>query len=277
MAVRKLTNAEGAPVVLKLRAGYAVVRLRVDNAAKTATVSLTGSQDCLDKVTETSRPGNWDIRIPNDGGGGSIQVNRFGSGGGTATIIRGGRGGTVIQGGSMVIGNISMSGGRSSRGRVVVDGVDVTEYVRGQRDSGAVDDTGLTAEIVLPAGSSADLRVDEGGVTLTGELDAQVETSGASVTVVGLLKSGMIKTHNADVYVQSGGDVTLETHNGSIDLGDAHGQTMVTTHNGSVRVHATASIPVMAVSHNGDVNVTKAPGTNPKVMATTHNGRVRKP
>lgn len=277
MAVRKLTNDEGAPVVLKLRAGYAAVRLRVDDDARTAAVTLTGPQDCLDKVTETSRPGNWDIRIPNDGGGGSIQVNSFSSAGGRATIIRSGGGGTVIHGGSMVIGDISMGGGRSSTGRVVVDGVDVTEYVRGQHGSGAGDGTGLTADIVLPAGSSADLRVDEGDVTLTGELDAQVETSGANVTVIGVLKSGMIKTRNADVNVQSGGDVTLETHNGNIDLDDAHGQTMVTTHNGNARVHATASIPVMASSHNGDVNVTRAPGTSPKVMATTHNGRVRKP
>lgn len=272
MATRTLTLDNSEPVALKLQAGYANLTLRVSENAQEAEIVLKGSQEILDKVTEKHNADTWDVRIPNEGASTGIQINSFSRGGHTSTVIGGS--GTVISGGSMVIGNM---GGPVGRGKIIVEGVDVTAYVREQRGAGAAEDTELTAEVLLPPGSSADLNVADGKVKIWGELSADVETRNASVTVGGLLKSGTIKSRNGNMHVYASGDVTLETHNGDIDLDSARGQTMVTTHNGNARIHADASIPVMATSHNGDVDVTKAAGTNPRVMATSHNGRVSKP
>lgn len=269
MAVRTLTIDTGQPLALVLRAGYAKLSLRVVKDAGKSEIVLKGAQEILDKVTADQRAQTWTVRIPNEGGGPSIQFNNFGPGGYSSTVIRGSGRSTIITGGDMVIGNVR-------GGRVTVDGVDVTGYVNEQRGAGMAD-AELTAEVLLPGGSTADLKVDEGEVKVWGELDAQVETRNADVVVGGLLKSGTIKTYNGSMHVYAAGEVGLETHNGSIDLDSARGQTMVTTHNGNARVHADADITVMATSHNGNVDVTKAPGTHPRVMATSHNGRVRKP
>lgn len=280
MAVKRLTLDTNEPVALKLRAGYAQVKVHVVPGAPEASIVLTGSQAELDKVTERREGVLWDIRIPNEGAGGSIQINNFSGGRHVTTRISGSARG-IIASGDMIIGGVRMGPGvhiGGGAGRVVVDGVDVTGYVREQRGSAAVEDAELTAEIILPDASSAILEVTEGDIRLDGDIEQfRAETYNASVTVNGAITSGMIKTHNGDILVQGADEITLETHNGSIDLDDAHGQTMITTHNGNARVHATADISIMATSHNGNVDVTKAPGTNPRVMASTHNGRVRKP
>jgi hypothetical protein len=281
MATKRLTLNTNEPVALRLHAGYAQVKVRVVPGTPEASIVLTGGQNTLDKVTERREGVLWDIRIPNEGAGGSsIQINSFSGGSHVTTRISGNARG-IIAAGDMVIGEVRMGPGvhvGGGAGRVTVDGVDVTSYVREQRSSGAVEDTELTAEITLPAASSAILEVTEGEIHLTGDIEQfRAETDNAPVTVNGAVTSGMIKTHNGDILVKSAYEITLETHNGSIDLDDAHGQTMVTTHNGSARVHATADVSIMATSHNGNVDITKAPGTNPRVMASTHNGRVRKP
>lgn len=273
MATRTLTLDTREPVALKLRAGYAILSIKVIQDAAKSEIILKGSQKILDQVTENLNSGTWNVRIPNEGSVGSIQINSFRQGGHVSTVIGGS--GTVISGGSVVIGSV---GGRGGRGPVIVDGVDVTGYVREQRGAGKAEDAELTAEVLLPAGSHIGLDVADGDVKVWGDLEeASVETKNASVTLSGLLKSGTIRSRNGNIHVHAGREVTLETHNGDIDLDSARGQTMVTTHNGNARVHAAASIPVMATSHNGDVDVTKAAGTSPRVMATTHNGRVRKP
>ncbi len=281
MATKRLTLGTNEPVAFRLRAGYAQVKVRIVPGAPEASIVLTGGQDVLDKVTERREGVLWDIRIPNEGVSGSgIQINSFSGGRSVTTRISGSAQG-IIASGDMVIGGIRMGPGvhiGGGAGRVIVDGVDVTGYVREQRGSGAVEDAELAAEIILPAASSAILLVTEGEIHLTGDIEQfRAETNNAPVTVNGAVTSGMVKTHNGDILIKSAHEVTLETHNGNIDLDDAHGQTMVTTHNGNARVHATADVSIMATSHNGNVDITKASGTNPRVMASTHNGRVRKP
>lgn len=297
MGTKRLVFGDGSPLVLKLRAGYADVTLKAVKGATEASVVLTGDQAVLDEVTENREAGNWSIRIPNQGAGGGIQVNSFSSDGSvTATINAGGSSSVIQSAGDMnfsgvQIGGVTFGRTRSVRGyrgsvsignmqaggRVTVDGVDVTDYVREQRGGKAPEDDGLTAEIILPEGSLAGLDVAEGRVGLSGMLEAQVETRNAPVTATGMITSGMIKSRNGDIWVEAAMDITLETRNGDIDLDSAQGHTMVSTHNGNSRVHAAADIAVMASSHNGDVEVTKAPGTSPRVMASTHNGRVRRP
>jgi hypothetical protein len=273
MPTKTLSADQAGPLPVSLSAGYTELKVHVQPAAHRAAIELTGDQQTLNQVTASMRGGTWEIKGPEDAPG-SISV-RGGSvtmrGGSFQNVSFGGRGTTFVSGGTVITG-----GGRGRRGQIIVDGVDVTDVVnkrRGEQGSGE-----LTAVLVLPAESTLTAKIGEGEIRIEGApLDAQIETHNAGVISRSAQLTGSVQVHDGDLDVETSGALLASTHNGSINLRAAGGQTIAATHNGGLRIHVTASVPVNASSHNGSIDITKSKGTSPQIMTSAHNGSVRKP
>jgi Putative adhesin len=225
-------------------------------------LEMDGPQDVTGKVRADRDGGTWRLTWP------------AGSGGGSGGVFIG-NGGTQVNsftGGGVHIGR--MSGG----GRVVVNGVDVTDYVRQQSGQGAGGGE-LTAVLRVPAGTEVSAEVNAGSVTARGSFAAlravtQSADVDCSAAVVGSLDAS---TQSGDVEAGATGPAMIATMSGDIEVTGARGAVQAQAMSGDVEVHVTESVMVNARSMSGDVRVTKASGTSPTVTASSMSGRVRQP
>lgn len=255
---------------------------------KTAAVKLAGP--LADKVTAEWKKDGWHIEWP------PIPPSIITGNG--VTVIRGGKGGVTIGNGdvyvagrrvtisgrgasTVIMGNGSMQVNRFS-GR---DGFSVTSYGDSTVVSGGAGSADEMPETFLyvPANSEIYSAVDDGeivagGLDGTGLSMLAQQGRDANLAISAPVSQLAISTHNGNVNVSGPtGTVQVGTHNGHVHIGHALGQTGVQTHNGGIDVHAMDSVMVQAVSHNGSVRVTAAPGTTPMVQANSYNGSVSKP
>jgi hypothetical protein len=239
------------------------VKARPDITAATAV--LSGSEQDLEKVRVSMISGTWKLVFPESAGGVSF------SGGGVH--IGNVRGGMISVGGGMVV---SGSGSiRASGGRTIVNGVDVTDYVR-EHGGGASEP--MTAIILVPLHSRLEADVTAGSITAYGPLaSVQAKTASASVYCgheVGALQAVTI---SGAISADRAGPAILSSTSGRVELSGARGAVVANTVSGAIRVHALEPIMVNASSVSGNVHVSAERGVRPMVSVSSVSGNVRKP
>jgi hypothetical protein len=261
MSTTRLTTGPGL-LRVAVKADYLTLTILNCAPGEEPGVELGGPEDVTGKVRAAREGDAWRLTWPAGAGGGSgdvfignggMQVNRFG-------------------GGSVHVGSVS------ARGRVVVNGVDVTDYVRQQSGQGAGGGE-LTAVLRVPAGTEVSAEVKAGSVTARGSLAAlravtQSADVDCSAAVIGSLDAS---TQSGDVEAGTTGPAMIATMSGDIEVTAARGAVQAQAMSGDVEVHVTESVAVNARSMSGDVRVTKAGGTRPMVTASSMSGRVRQP
>jgi hypothetical protein len=159
---KQLTCPAAGPVTFVVTAGYLDLDVTVDPAARAATAEMTGPPEVLERATAAlNRIGGdtWQLSIPQDTRirGAGIHIN------GRNTVVTGGGRGSIFMSGS---------------GRIVVNGVDVTDIV----SAGQPEDLKVRAR--LPQGSSLIARVDSGNVAARGTLAGfQLDTTSADAEI----------------------------------------------------------------------------------------------
>lgn len=126
-----------------------------DRAADTITVTVTGTEAARDEVTVTARPGMVTVSGPAPTAlttvttlrGGSISIQQ------SADVI--GPGQSVI--GAHITGSGNVVIGGAVGGRVIVNGVDVTDHVTG-RDPGTVPHEPAEVTVTVPTGTAVTVR-----------------------------------------------------------------------------------------------------------------------
>jgi hypothetical protein len=261
MSTKRLTAGPGLQRVA-VKADYLTLTILNCAPGEDPGVELGGPEDVTGKVRADRDGGTWSLTWPAGASGGSGGI--FIGNGGTQV--------NSFTGGGVHIG--SMSG----RGRVVVNGVDVTDYVREQSGQGPGGGE-LTAVLRVPAGAEVSAEVKAGSVTARGSLAAlRAVTQSADVNcqsaVIGSLDAS---TQSGDVDAGTTGPAMIATMSGDIELTAAGGAVQAQAMSGDVGIHVTESVAVNARSMSGDVRVTKAGGTRPMVTASSMSGRVRQP
>ena len=233
MKVKNLSASIGGPVHVEITAGYLELAVHIVRDATVATLSLKGGK-AAEKATAIMAGSSWKVEIPNRGmssGGVSISGANYQS--------------------------MSFSSGRVS-GRMVVSGVDVTDYVRQQQ---AEQGTGeIKGTLVLPGGSTLATDTEDG-----------------HVQVSGFLPMANLKTVSGGIYAERCGTALATNVSGPIELAGVTTTATATNVSGSIKVHAEQSIPVTATNVSGDIYITAAPGMRPMVSTSNVSGRTRKP
>ena len=159
-------------------------------------------------------------------------------------------------------------------GRVVVNGVDVTDVVnsRGGGDAGPV-----RVAVRLPAGSSAEADVDAGEIRVSGPVNHVAASTASADVSVAEAQSLNARTASGDIRAGITGAATVRTASGDVTITCAHGDTGADTASGDIRVHCMAAIRVSARSASGDIRVTAASGIRPRVRARSMSGHVGTP
>jgi Putative adhesin len=181
--------------------------------------------------------------------------------------------GVSISGGSVVVGSVmSFTNLGRAHGRIVVDGVDVTDVVRASRPEP------LTVRARLPQGSSLMARLTAGNIAAQGALArAQLDTTSADAEIQAA-QSVQARSVSGDISVGvCGGPADLSATSGDIEIEDARGAVRAASTSGDVRVHVTQSVHVDARTISGNVRVTAPAGVRPQVSGHSISGRVRTP
>ena len=254
---RRFSTRTRGTITLAVSASYLELEVTTDPYATEATAEVTGPDEVLDKIREETRGDTWSLAFPRTPGGH--------------------QGGTIIQssGSMMISGGVSMSGGNvyigggRGRGRVIVNGVDVTDMVNANTPEP------LRAVVTLPAGSSLDVRIESGDIAVRGaisQLSADTTSADIRAEAAGSLRARSI---SGDVSCDGvSGPSNVHTVSGDVDL-TAGGNVNAETTSGDIHVHATESVAVDAGSVSGDIRVTADRGVRPDVRGRSVSGRVR--
>jgi DUF4097 and DUF4098 domain-containing protein YvlB len=248
---KTFTTSPGRDLTVAVKAGYLELEVIAGDTDRPA-AEVSGPEKTVSAVTEHRSGNTWSLTWPADAGSG--------------------RGTTIISGGNMMF--TSVIGGRIA-GRVMVDGVDITDMINKARggDSGPV-----RAVLRVPAGTVLDAEVDTGSIVTHGTLaGVRARTMSADVTCEGPVGQIEASTQSGDVKAEDTGAVQAATMSGDIRLSGAAGAVSARTMSGDISVHAADSIRVTADSMSGDVRVTAAPGARPSVSGRSMSGRVRTP
>ena len=253
---KQLTCPAAGPVTFVVTAGYLDLDVTVDPAARAATAEMTGPPEVLERATAAlNRIGGdtWQLSIPQDTRirGAGIHIN------GRNTVVTGGGRGSIFMSGS---------------GRIVVNGVDVTDIV----SAGPPEDLKVRAR--LPQGSSLIARVDSGNVAARGTLAGfQLDTTSADAEIQA---ATVVQARSVSGDISAGcvqGPAELSAVSGDIEITDARGAVRAGSTSGDIRIPVTQPVHVDARSVSGDVLVSAAPGTRPQVSGRSVSGRVRTP
>jgi Toastrack DUF4097 len=238
--------------------GAIPVRLVASSLAATVTVLPTASSayalitgDGKDEVAIGWQDGMWTLEWPENAG---------------VTVINGDFGGVVIGNGSVQFN--SYSNGRS------------TTIISGSAgpDSSAV-------HLYVPSGSDLAAELRAGRVHAPAAADARhglhaIDFSSSSAELVTECAVGSItfQSSSGDLRARGiTGPVSAQASSGDISVPQAMGSVRAHTSSGDVRVHAMAGIVVDVHTSSGDIDITKAPGSTPRVRTRTSSGSVRKP
>jgi hypothetical protein len=290
------------PIPVHVKADVLTLRIMPSPSLKTALVQLSGAG--ADKVREYWEKDGWHLDFPAVPD--SITVR---SAGGRINVRAGNvQSGVVIDGGDVYISGRRVrmedddSAGqrnqsvhiRGGRGIVISHGgMQVNSFSGGSFSSVSVGNgvvvTGGDAEDVpqavlhVPADSQVYAAVENGEITVDGSTGAglaMLAYQGHNGNISAQCPLGHLasQSHNGNINAEGPtGVVQVSTHNGHTTIAQALGQTTVQSHNGGIEIHAMDSVMIQAVTHNGSVNVTREPGTEPMVQASSYNGSVRKP
>ena len=154
-----------------------------------------------------------------------------------------------------------------------------TIRVVAQRTDRRVDigNSGASARLRVPSGSTLDLRTSNSGITTSGPTgDAKVDTSNGGIDVRGALGQLNLTTSNGGISVNGGsGYLQMETSNGSINITADNVTVNGDTSNGPINF--TGSLAqghsVMRTS-NGSIVVTLPANATFAINADTSNGKV---
>lgn len=248
-------------LTLGVKAGALILDVTASRQVTTATAELAGPEKIISNVSSRKEGGAWVISLPDTVYRG---VTVFSGRRHVSSVISGGNfGSTVIQSGGPII----MGGGR-----VVVNGVDVTDMVNGP-DAGPVKLT-----VRLPAGSSLDVDVRAGSIRCCGPLDSvTAETAAADVEVE---QAGGLDAHSSSGDIRVGrlaGPAQVSASSGDIVIHEAAGAVTANASSGDITIHCTAAVSVSARTSSGDVRVTAVHGVVPRVRARSSSGRVTQP
>jgi hypothetical protein len=249
---KTLTTSPGRDLTVTVKAGYLELEVIADGVDRPS-VEVSGPEKAVSAITERRSGNTWSLTWPADVGG-----------------I--GRGTTIISGGNMTF--TSVIGGRIA-GRVMVDGVDITDMINKARGG---DNSPVRAVLRVPVGTMLDAEVDTGRIVTRGTLaGVRARTMSADVTCEGPVRQLEASTQSGDVKAEDTGTVQAATMSGDIRLSRAAGAVSARTMSGDISVYAADSIRVTADSMSGDVRVTAAPGARPSVSGRSMSGRVRTP
>ena len=155
-----------------------------------------------------------------------------------------------------------------------------TIRVVAQRTDRRVDigNSGASAKLTVPKGSTFDLRTSNGGITTAGPAgDVKAESSNGGINVRGALGQLDLTTSNAGIGVDGGsGTLRLETSNGGIDATTSEPVTVnARSSNGSVHFTGPLSAGHSELdTSNAGIVVTLPAQAGFSVNADTSNGRV---
>lgn len=235
---------------LMVNAEYLELTVEAVPGVARATAELNGPQDVLDRIQETREDGVWSLTWPRDG------------------RARGG-GGTIIQTGG--VQSVSFGGG--SRGRTIINGVDVTDLLK------AAQGEPLTARFRVPAKSGLIAQVDSGGISTSGLLaGVRASTVSADVTCNGPVGQFQATTISGDITAeQDTGPVTVSSTSGDVEITAARGVVQARTISGDINVHVLESVLINGSSVSGDIRITAAAGARPIASGNSVSGSVRLP
>jgi hypothetical protein len=245
-------SAKPGPVTLAVDAEVLWLEVTADRSVRTATAEVTGPAEVAEKASAKMEGGTWTLTLP-----------RTGRRQGGISIVSYGGGSSVITGGDFYDSVMQVGG------RIVINGVDVTQAVR------AGTPEPLRAVVRLPAGSSLTACVDSGAVIAAGALDrADAETVSAGIRVEEV-REFCGRSISGDVAAEMvTGSAMLRATSGDISL-IAAGPVEAESVSGDIRVHLTRQAIVRARSVSGDIRVTADSGIRPDVRARSVSGRVR--
>lgn len=257
----KATHTANVPVTgVRVKAPFLELEIVAEEGRTVPVAEVSGPEAVLKTIAVTQTGGVWSLAWPEgSGGGGSatvyqshgVQVNNFSRGGFSSTM------------------NIGAAG------RVVVNGVDVTDFVNGAAPGASEP---LAATIRVPSGFSVDADVKAGSIRTTGTLkEVRARSRSADVDFGGPVGNIDVSTASGDVTANYAGLFRAVTASGDVRIGSAMAAVAVSAASGDVEVHAIDNISVSASTASGDIRVTCAPGLRPLVSANSASGRVRTP
>ncbi len=253
---KTLTALQPGPVTFAAEAGFLILEVDTGPKYATATVEISGPDKVTECATARMEDGCWTLRLPGGGGG--------------TTVIQSGSGSVRMSTGSVRMGGTMIA--NADAGRIIINGVDVTAQV-----SAAIPEP-VRARACLPAGSSLEVRVDSGSVSVAGRLAAvSADTVSAGIDID---EAGSLRTHSISGDIRAGritGPASASATSGDIRISDAAGAVDASAVSGDITVHATQAIVVNARSVSGDIRVSAAAGASPRVRARSVSGRVSTP
>lgn len=162
-------------------------------------------------------------------------------------VFSGNSRGNVVQGGNMYV----------SGGRMVVNGVDVTDVVN-ERSGPGGDPEPLSMVARIPPGSSVDVSLVASDVELDGTFDdVRISLQTGEVSVDGSFQTAHVTSVSGDIYlgdVPAGAHVTAESISGVVTARSVHGRGNLSSMSGGVAVDfADPEAPLALRSMSGDV------------------------
>ncbi len=156
-----------------------------------------------------------------------------------------------------------------------------TVHVTAQRSDKRTDvgNSGASAKLTVPPGSSVQINTSNGSVTTSGQVSTvTVQTSNGGINVGGATGALDLKTSNGNIVVNGGSDtIAAVTSNGSIEVATTLGvQITASTSNGSLRFNGPLAASSKSVLHtdNGVIAVTLPAAASFTLDAATSNGKI---
>ena len=169
----------------------------------------------------------------------------------------------VQSAGSVIIGGPFTGAVRMGRGRVIVNGVDVTAAVA------AAAPEPVRLAVTLPAGSAVAAEVGAGMLTVRGELPAAEVTTTSADVDIDITEDARVRTVSGDITARTvASSAHLRSVSGDIGIDAAAGPVTAETTSGDITVHAAEPVTIDAASVSGDIRVTAGPGVCPERAGT---------
>lgn len=116
--------------------------------------------------------------------------------------------------------------------------------------------------------------------TLPKSTNLTLATHNGSVELAAIAGEIDATSHNGDVVAgEVSGTIKMGTHNGSIHCTEISGNTNLNTHNGDIDVRYSQTAPgvcdISLVSHNGGIELAAPPNLSASVQLSTHNGSIK--
>jgi hypothetical protein len=249
MYSRIIEARQGGPVEIDLKGHNCNVDVTVDPNCANARVELytdatTGpTPELIDKLRLDESRGTVRLHLPEEAGGGSVQINSFGRGyssvmvnSGGGIFVGGDAHGVIMTGGGnadMTVNGqrIQVRGGKTYINGILADGA-------GNGAPAGDPPSVIHIRVTVPAGSTARVETYNGHVRSVGASAVWIKTYNGNVRATGLTTDSRIKSYNGNLAVGAGDGarpaVVAETYNGNIQALDDDVRLRPKTYNGDV-------------------------------------------